>query len=392
MKSHYIIKRLLSNRLSLEQAHRVFRSGAIKKIILVFFSVLFCIHTAKALEEKVTAEIINLKTENNNLLITVAKRYPEVRFSKFQNPNKILIELLGSKPHNKFKFDDSVKKDLLSQISFVTDLTAGTAKYENDKTKVSIILTLNEGFTPFPKIISTKENIIKISFNETKIQPIQEVKPQETLQEKAINQNVEAIKDLYNKAVEESINGNVEKSEGLYKELISKKNDFHLAKYNLAKMFFDRENYAQSEELLSPLIIDVEKEGLADKRLLLLSKNLLGLIYLAKDSYDKAQEQFNEIIKIDSNFYEAYYNLGITYEKTKDTEQAILNLKKTIELKPDYALAYYHLGILNLILKNKEEAISHLEKVFSLSPESNIGKLSENELKKLEKRKFKFHK
>jgi hypothetical protein len=45
-----------------------------------------------------------------------------------------------------------------------------------------------------------------------------------------------------------------------------------------------------------------------------------------------------------------------------------------------------------LILKNKEEAISYLEKVFSLSPESNIGKLSENELKKLEKRKFKSNK
>ena len=362
-----------------------------KKIILLFIAILLYTSFTTVFGENITAEVLNLKSENNTLLIGIAKRYPEIRFSKFENPNKVLIELLESKLHNKFKLDDSTKKDFLSKINFITDLTIGSAKYDNDKTKVSIILTLNDTFKPFPKIISTKDNIIKISFNES--QPTQEIKPVEKPPEALIDQNLEIIKDLYNKAVEENINGNVEKSEELYKELISKDNSFFLARYNLAKIYFDKGGYDQSQEILSSLITDIEnkKEELPDKRLLLLSRNLSGLIYSSKDTFDKAQEQFNEIIKTDPAFYEAYYNLGVVYEKEKDTEQAISNFKKAVELKSDYATAYYHLGILSLILKNKEDAISNLEKVFSLSPESTIGKLSEKELQKLERKKFKSH-
>ena len=363
-----------------------------KKISLLLIAVLLCGSFEKVFGENITAEILNLKAENNTLLIDIAKRYPEVRFSKFDYPNKILIELLESKLHNQFKFNDSAKKDFLSRLNFITDLTVGSTKYEDNKTKVSIIFSLNEDFKPFPKIVFTKDNIIKISFNEPqKAKQIQEVKPVEKPQEISIDQNLEIIKELYNKAVEETINGSIEKSEELYKEIILKDNNFFPARYNLTKIYFDKESYDQSQELLSSLIADIEnkKEEIADKRLLLLSRNLSGLIYLSKDTYDKAQEQFNEIIKIDPEFYEAYYNLGITYEKTKDTDRAILNFIKTIELKPDYALAYYHLGILNLILKKEENAILNLEKVFSLAPESNAGKLSEKELQKLERKKIK---
>jgi len=347
--------------------------------------VLLCRPCIKAFGEDITSEVLNLKAENNILLIDVAKHYPEVRFFKFDYPNKVLIELLNSRFHKQFRFSDSAKKNFLSGVNFITDLTVGSAKHEDDKTKISIVLTFNESFKPLPGIISTKDNIIKISFQEPpNIKPVQEI---------SAEQNPEVIKELYNKAVEETINGNVEKSEDLYKEITAKDNLFFPARYNLAKIYFDKENYDQSQKLLLLLIADIEntKEENADKRLLLLSKNLSGLAYLSQNIYNKAQEQFNEIVKIDPVFYEAYYNLGISYEKIKDIEQAITNFKKTVELKSDYAPAYYHLGVLNLILKNKKEATANLEKAFSLSSGSNIGKLSEKELQKLRKRRFKLH-
>ena len=357
-----------------------------KKTILLLTIILLCGFSTKAFGENTTSEILSLKSENNDLLIGVAKRYPKVKFSKFTNPDKVLIELSETKLHDKFKFNDSAQKDFLNNLEFITDLTIGTAKYKNNKTKVSIVLTLNEAFKPFPSIVSTKDNTIRISFNEPlKVQPTQEIKPQEEQAE----QELQVLKDLYNKAVEENTIGDVEKSEELYKELISRNNNFFLARYNLAKIYSDKGNYDQSQKLLLSLITDIEnkKDEIIDKRPLVLSKNLLGLIYLIKDEFNKAQEQFNEIIIIDPFFYEAYYNLGLTYEKVQDAEQAILNFKKVVELKPDYALAYYHLGILNLILKNKEDAISNLEKVLSVAPESSIGKLSEKELQKLGRRK-----
>lgn len=345
--------------------------------------------------QAITAELLNIKPENNLLLIEVAKKYPEVRFSKFEKPNKVLIELLDSKYHNQFKFDDKVQNNVLEGLNFVTDFTVGTAKYGDNKTKVSIILTLKEDYKPFPKVTSTRNNIVSISFNEQVKQITKIEKPQEQqelpIQEENIDTELKSLKELYNKAVEENISGNIQQAEELYKELISKNNNFYPARYNLAKIYFDKKEYEQSQNLLTSLISDITTNN-PENNLLLISSNLLGLNYIALNKYNEAIEQFNNIIKANLNNYEAYYNLGTIYEKEDNIEQAISSFNKAIELKNDYIEAYYHSGILNLLLNNKKEAIYNLEKVFSLSPDSNLGKLSEKELQKLEKRKFKSRK
>lgn len=348
--------------------------------------------------QTITTELLNLKSENNLLLVEVAKRYPEVRFSKFEKPNKVLIELLDSKYHNQFKFDDLLKSSVLEGLDFVTDFTVGAARYEDNKTKISIILTLKEGYRPFPKVASTKGNIISISFNEsikqipeTEKSQTQEVQQESPPQGESTDPELESLKELYNSAVEKNIDGNIQQAEELYKELISKNNNFYPARYNLAKLYFDKADYEQSQNLLISLIADITINN-QENNLLLISSNLLGRIYTSSNKSNEAIEQFNNIIKTNPSNYEAHYNLGITYEKDNDIEQALASFNKAIELKDDYIEAYYHSGILNLLLSNKKEAIYNLEKVFSLSPDSNLGKLSEKELQKLEKRKFKFRK
>ncbi len=353
--------------------------------LLLFVVLLVAGFQIRSSAEDIKTEVLSLKLENNILLVEVARKYPEIRFSKFQNPNKVLIELLDSKYHDKFKFDEVIKKTILDNAHFISDLTVGEAKYDDSKTKVSVILTLKEDFTPYTRIISTKENIVRISFEQQANQNIQAVKPEEP----QLDKNLEIIRELYNNAVGENLNGNLEKAEALYKEIISKDANFYPARYNLSKLYFDKGNYAQSQELISSLITDIENksEEIPDKRILLLSESLLGQVYLREENYSKAYEQFNKVINIDPLSYEAHFNLGIVNEKIQDVKESLLNFKKVIELNPDYAPAYYHLGVLNSILKNKEEAIFNLERVISLLPESDLGRLSEEELKKLGRKK-----
>ena len=361
----------------------------LKLILLIIF--LVSGFQVKSFAEEITSEVIGLKLENNVLFIEVAKRYPEIRFAKFQNPNKVLIELLDSKYHDKFKFDDDIKKTILNNTRFISDLTAGEARYDDNKTKVSIVLSLKEEFVPYPRVVSTKDNMVQISFEQPIVQNIkkEEVKIEVKPEELKIAEDLEMTRELYNNAVTENLSGSIEKAEELYKEIIAKDKNFYPARYNLSKLYFDKQDYDKSKELISSLILDVQSEEMPDKRILLLSKNFLGQIYLQQGDYDNATVQFNELIKIESAFYEAYYNLGIVSEKLKNIDQAILNFKKATELKSDYAPAYYHLGGLNLILKNKEEAISNLDKVISLVPESDLGKLSEQQLQKLDRKKTK---
>ncbi len=356
------------------------------RLLIVLFTVTGFPNAAFA--ENISTEVLSLKSENSILFIEVAKKYPTVRFSKFQNPNKVLIELLESKYHKNFKLDSNEKKSLLAGTGFITDLTAGEEKHETDKLKISIVLTLKENFNPHPRIVSTKDNLIKISFEEPTpvVQKKEEIKPIEP----EIDTSFEPVREVYNNAVTENLSGNIEKAGDLYIEAIVKNKDFYPARYNLAKLYFDRGNFIQSKELISALIADIQAKSteISDQRIMLLSRNLLGQIFLHENSIDKAIDQFNEITKTDPSNYEAYFLLGIANEKLKNTEAAVLNFKKVIEIKSDFPPALYHLGILNSILNNKEEAISNLERVIALTPESDLGKLSLEELQKLDRKKY----
>jgi len=47
----------------------------------------------------------------------------------------------------------------------------------------------------------------------------------------------------------------------------------------------------------------------------------------------------NEAIRIDPNYEEAYYNLGLTYRE-EQTAKAVELFDKAVELDPDYAMAH----------------------------------------------------
>ena len=59
---------------------------------------------------------------------------------------------------------------------------------------------------------------------------------------------------------------------------------------------------------------------------------------------DKAKESYKKSIYFNSDYAEAYCNLG-TALKTKELEQAINSYNKAISLKPDYAKAYLNMGV-----------------------------------------------
>lgn len=80
----------------------------------------------------------------------------------------------------------------------------------------------------------------------------------------------------------------------------------------------------------------------------------------------KAYEQ--AILK-DKTFYQAYYNIGDIYLKSKNYEKAVEYLKKTIEAKKDFAYGYYNLGCAYLKLEEYDLARKSFEKAIKISPE-----------------------
>jgi tetratricopeptide (TPR) repeat protein len=90
--------------------------------------------------------------------------------------------------------------------------------------------------------------------------------------------------------------------------------------------------------------------------------------------YDLALEDFNKVINLNSNSYEAFLNRGNIYIKEKKYDEAINNYKQALVLKPDYALAYYNKGLAEYDLGNKDAACTDLKQAASLGfkPASDI--------------------
>ena len=73
--------------------------------------------------------------------------------------------------------------------------------------------------------------------------------------------------------------------------------------------------------------------------------NLLGSTYNELNEFEKAINCFNEIIKLNKNFADAYYNLGIIYKKINKLEDVENNYTLCININPNKYEAYNNLEI-----------------------------------------------
>ena len=72
---------------------------------------------------------------------------------------------------------------------------------------------------------------------------------------------------------------------------------------------------------------------------------LKGNVRMQENDYPGAREFYDEALKIDGEFPDAYYNRGITYQITGSYQRAIEDFTKAISFRDGYLDAYYHRGL-----------------------------------------------
>jgi predicted O-linked N-acetylglucosamine transferase (SPINDLY family) len=121
-----------------------------------------------------------------------------------------------------------------------------------------------------------------------------------------------------------------------FKRSIELNDKFSEPYYNLARIFFNRENYFDCIEFVKRSIV-LDPDNLH-------YKDLLGHAYIKLKKYFEAKELFNLIIKNEFDNANAYFSLGIIYYQTEEFHKAIFFLKKAIDLKINRVEAYIELS------------------------------------------------
>jgi tetratricopeptide (TPR) repeat protein len=83
-----------------------------------------------------------------------------------------------------------------------------------------------------------------------------------------------------------------------------------------------------------------------------------GLARQNKGDLEEAVRDFGEAIRVKPGYAEAYYNRGVARYAQKDLDGAIGDYSEAIRLKPDFASAYYNRG---LVRANKGDLVAALQ-------------------------------
>lgn len=128
----------------------------------------------------------------------------------------------------------------------------------------------------------------------------------------------------------------------------------------LGALYFDR-------DMLNEALSYFQKSLEIEKRAPTFTQ--LGVVQLELGLTEDARVSFNEALKIDPNYEEAYYNLGLTHREEQSLT-AIELFEKAIELDPAYAMAHRELGWALSLLEDKDpDAEYHLRRAIELNDE-----------------------
>jgi lipoprotein NlpI len=98
-----------------------------------------------------------------------------------------------------------------------------------------------------------------------------------------------------------------------------------------------------------------------------------GEVYIDKDDYDRAIQDFDEAIHLNSNDAKAYNNRGVAYQKKGDYSRAIQDYDQAIRLNANYTIAYSSRGYAYFAQSNSNAAIADFVHTVATEPSSSAA-------------------
>ncbi len=120
--------------------------------------------------------------------------------------------------------------------------------------------------------------------------------------------------------------------------------------------------YWQNSTALSKHALDVTKNNH-------MAHGVLANTFFNEGKIEEAINHFNEALRINPHYYDAYKNRGLCYFKHGQYHRAIEDLNKAILLRPDHASYYYYRGYVYDKIGQHQNAINDYSGTIRLKPD-----------------------
>ncbi len=166
-----------------------------------------------------------------------------------------------------------------------------------------------------------------------------------------------------------------EGAEKSYKTAIEYDENYTEAHFNLCGLYLQQKKYDDA-------FVHCQKAA-ADR--LYKSKDraltTIGVIYFNKGDLDRAEEYFEQSLKVNPALVYTHNELGKLYVAQGKLADAVEEFQIAVTGYPVYDEAHYNLGITYLKLKETYKACNSFNKVLEISPLSNYGRKSKDYIK-----------
>ena len=114
--------------------------------------------------------------------------------------------------------------------------------------------------------------------------------------------------------------------------------------------------------------IEAYKAGLKAKPDFLRCSNRIAYSLAGLERYAEAEPYFRAVLLADPGNASAHFNLGFTYDKRGQFENAVRSFREATRLNPKIDRAWYGLGLSNAALGKHEDAAKALHEAATLQP------------------------
>lgn len=91
-------------------------------------------------------------------------------------------------------------------------------------------------------------------------------------------------------------------------------------------------------------------------------------VYVGMGDFQKALEEYEEVVRIDPNFPEHHFNLGIVLRRLGRNSEALASFASSLEISPPYPEAYYNMADTRMELGDPAGALEDFSRVIQLDP------------------------
>lgn len=106
-----------------------------------------------------------------------------------------------------------------------------------------------------------------------------------------------------------------------------------------------------------------------------------GLLFYNREDYDRAIVNYNQALRLDPKNAIAYLDRGEAQFYQGDNVAAILDLDKALEIAPNIAVeAYYFRGLAHKNKGHKNEALEDLKKFVNLTNDAELKQQAQKEI------------